>query len=366
MMIDWISGSIEATEGLHGHPLYDTGSLLRIDPQGSCEKLSSLALPVEGSHDSRLTVRSPRGHDLYLSGNPTKYFQGHNLFGPLDPLALFFAMGIEVREKIGLFPSVSTWESYRFSGPRMSRLDITRSYRFPGGASQAREWLRAYGATGRSKHGAASVSRESTVYYGKQSTRWTMKLYHKADELESRKKGHKLSERIPYEYRRKLQEWAQGVVRFELTLRRPELEKIHRTNDSLHTVWQTYFDRITWNENSTMSDQNLLVDSLPQHLKITFHAWRSGADLRAVLTTPTFYRQRREIMAATGVDIAVPPAEKPTLPESPGASLPEAGWDPEPLEGLAVDIDPTVAGQYHRVTEAPQVRPNGKNLRFWA
>lgn len=348
MMIDWISGSIEATEHLGGHPLYDTGSLLRIDPDGACEKLSSLAVPVEGSHDNRFTVRSPRGHDLYLSGNPAKYFQGHNLFGPLDPVGLFFLMGLEVRQKVGLFPSVATWDSYRFRGPKMSRLDLTRSYRFPN-ASHAREWLRAYGASARSRHGAAQLVKGETVYFGKNSTRWTLKMYHKADELLSKKKRHQLSDEIPEFYRSKLLEWAQGVVRFEFTVRRPELEKIDLPNVDLHTVWQTFFDRITWNENASMSDQNLMVDALPNHLKVTFHAWRSGADLRGVLNYRTFYRQRQEILKATGVDIAVPPTEKPTLPESPGASLPEGGWDPEPLEGLSLEIEPGLSSQYQRL-----------------
>jgi len=345
MMIDFVSGIVEATHGVSGVRIYDTGYLARVSPDGELERLSSSTIPIEGSHDNRLIIRSPRGNDLYLSGNPNKYFQGHNLFGSANPIDLFFAMGVECRHKVGLFPSVATWDSLNFIGPRFTRLDVTRSYRFDT-PSMAREWIRSHAATARTRHGAASVSNEATVYFGKNSTRWGFKFYHKADELKARAKRHHLSARIPYRQRASLMEWAQGVVRFELTLRGPELQKISLQDFTLVQLWQQYFDRVDFNENATMSDQNLMLSSLSPRLQTTFHAWRSGADLRSILSTPTFYRHRSAIKKATGVDISNPPAEKPVLPDSPGANLPMPGWDPEPLEGLAVELDPDLAKHY--------------------
>lgn len=351
MMVDWVSGIVEASgwyqEGEEIPPLYDTGHFLRISRHGEVEQKSASSVLVEGSHDSRLMVRSPRGHDLYISGNVVKHIQGHNLFGSDDPLGLFFEAGARVRQAVGLFPSPGTWESCAFRGPRFTRLDLTRSYRFPTG-QEANAWIRQVAASARSKHGGA-VMESGTAYLGKRSERWGFKIYHKGDEIHARGKFHRLVSFLGAE-RRALQEWADGVVRFELTLRSKELVKWDMRATEPREIWESYYDRITLNQNWRMTDMkaDLMEEQLSPLLKGVLSMWRLGEDLRKVYPKPTFYRHRRALLEAVGVDISEPPADVQPLPAAPEVRpvLDPRGWDPEPLEAYLFRPDPTLPLRY--------------------
>lgn len=334
MMIDWISGFIEPRNlGPGPVRIYDTGRVLRLSPGGEVDLETSGACLLEGSHDSRLLVRSSNGTDLYLSGNPVKHVQGHNLWGPSDPVGLFFDAGVRVRQALGLFPSPATWDSLSFDGPRFTRLDLTRSYRFPS-RTEANSWLRDVASVARTRHGAPTMA-SGTVYFGKGSERWTFKVYHKGDEVQSRKRGHRLAALL--RGRDKLMEWAQGVVRFELTLRSKELDKIDIHQSVPLEIWESYYRRITWNQNAMSASPDLLETTLPARLQLALVTWRTGADLRAILPKNTFYRHRREIMDATGIDIASKPVVSSAPPTA--AELDPKGWDPEPLDVYPSDLD---------------------------
>lgn len=345
MQTDWVSGVLAPgplwPTGLR---MYDTGRVLVIGPGGEIEREQSNSVHVAGSHDNRLRVWSPDGATLWLSGNPAKYFQGHNLFGSSDHAGLFLSAGIEVRQQVGLFPGPATAEG--FERPRWTRLDLTRSYRFPDDAT-ARAWLRWVASTARTRHGAP-LPKEGTMYWGAKSTLWGMKAYLKSDELDARGKTHKLSPQLPELARRELREWATGVVRFELTLRSKELAKLGLaqagTMDSAD-VWDRYWQRISWNRNVEVVEGLDMVDdvNLPAHLAGYLARWRTGEDLRRKLARNTFYRTRTAIKAAVGVDIAAPPVKPASDASSAGpgivAALDPAGWDPEPIKAHLFEPD---------------------------
>jgi len=346
MQCDWVSGLLAPGELYPvGLRLYDTGRVLAVDPDGSVEWQRSGRVLVEGSHDSRLYASSPDGASLYLSGNPVKFLQGHNLFGSLDHAGLWLAAGQHVRQSVGLFPGPETWAANGYKPPRWTRLDLTRSYRFSDD-SMARSWLRDVGAVARSRHGAP-VLRGTTVYWGNRSRRWELKAYLKSDELDARKRGHQLPDSLPELARRELREWACGVVRFELTLKALELEKIGAIVDPA-AVWQSYFERVTWNRNAEAVEGVDMVDenALPNHLAGYLARWRAGRDLRQSLARNTFYRTRRALLETCGVDIAEPPPKREPVPEVRPVGLPTVlgpdapGWDPEPLEAYLVEPDP--------------------------
>lgn len=343
-MVDWISGFVEA-RGSGSSKLYDTGAILRVHPGGEAEQIAAGSVLVDGSHDSRLLVKSPAHNTLYLSGNVVKHLQGHNLFGSTDHVGLFFSGGMAVRQAVGLFPSPGTWSSLLFDGPRLTRLDLTRSYRFAS-EHDAREWLRDVAGTARSRHGAA-LMRGDTVYLGKESERWTFKVYHKGDEVRSKKKGHKLAASLTSSQRAQLEGWAQGVLRFELCLRAKELVKLGTEFNPL-TVWQSYHDKVTWNRNAEVSMSDMIEETLAPRLRGVLALWRQGADLRSVYPKPTFYRHRRELLDAVGVDIASPPPKGDTLASTPTVSggLDAKGWDPEPIESLVYHPDPQLTLAY--------------------
>lgn len=353
MQVDWTSGIVAAPPQLS--PGYSTGVYLKIGPDGQVLSEQSSFLQVhdeeDPSHSRNFTVKCLSPGSLLLSGNPVKLFQGHNLFGSCNALELFLSAAVWVRQQVGLFPGPSTWRSCKFDGPRFTRLDFTRSYRFAD-PRDVSPWIRQVAATARSRHGAAKLYGDGTAVWGEGSRRWMFKVYDKRQELEyhATRRG-KNRVRLPSE----LMDWAAGVVRFELQLRGLELESIPEQVAALSgpgsesialAIWQSYYDRITFNENAAMTQPSILEASLPNHLAVKLAAWRGGADLRRVLSTATFYRVRRQLLDAVGVDIASPaPAPSQVVPAG-SSGLDPAGWDPEPLAAHYVEPGDNLAKQY--------------------
>lgn len=351
LQVDWLTAEVAPTF-LPQARLFDTGTVAAMAPGGVVEWMKAKLLAVEGSHDTRLMVVSRDGVSATLTGNPVKFFQGHNLFGSDDAVGLFFAAGLAVREQVGNFPGPSTWGAYEFSGPKFSRIDITRSYRFPTQA-QARAWLRDVASTARTRHGAA-MCKEGTVYYGKQSRRWSWKVYSKADEISASGRMHRIARSVLGADKSALEDWAQGVVRFELTLRGMELaehgfaEGRTLTPACLAVLWQRYFERVTFNRNGEDCDMADRATASPQALGYLAR-WRLGEDLRVTMNERVFRRWRSRILQEHGIDIAVKPLPSGERSQV-GAELDPAGWDPEPLQGAAYTPDPQLTLAYTRGT----------------
>jgi hypothetical protein len=177
------------------------------------------------------------------------------------------------------------------------------------------------------------------------------KVYDKRAEIEANFKKKGRGEALPPE----LMDWCSGVVRFELTLRGQEFDNVKEPVLRLHgptataaalSIWQTYYDRITWNGNATMSDRGLLESALPGHVRLKLEAWRGGADLRQMMSTPTWYRVRREIHSVTGIDIASPPPKREASSDPIRSTLDPDRWDPEPIKQYLVEPDPELSRQY--------------------
>ena len=340
IMCDWVTASIVSESARNRlAPPFQTGRILKISPQGEVTQEFSSRSSSVGSYDSSLSFRAPYPFQLEMSGNPTKFLQGHNLFGSDDFENLFFVAGAMsainanspfplphcfnfIDDKGALIPKHSLTEF------RPTRLDLTRSYRFENNET-ARAWLRTVGASAHSRH-KNRLATDGTIYYGQTSSRWTFKIYHKFDEINSGGKGHQLSEKLLGKDRQALLDWSAGVVRFELTLRRKEIEKLPIGFNTLD-VWKAYYSKIQFNENSGAIDMNQLTKVSPR-VKMAYVSWKSGQDLRAVLPRNTFYNYRK-ILLGIGIDIAVPPTKEQLESE---IRLEEIRWDPEPIEELMV------------------------------
>lgn len=352
MQVDWTSGIITAPPRLS--PGYDTGVYLRIGPGGVEVQRSPAMFMVrdeDPSSSRTFAVKCLTPGSLWVSGNPVKLLQGHNLWGSCNPSALFLEAGIWVRQQAGLFPGAETWRASEFSGPRWTRLDLTRSYRFANPADVP-SWIQHVAGASRSRHGAPKLYDSGTAVWGEGSKRWMFKVYDKRQELiyQSKRRG-KERQRLDGT----LMDWAAGVIRFELQLRRKELDKTPDDVAALSgpdssaaalRIWQSYHDRIDWNSNAAMTEPTLLDRTLPAHLEVKLGAWRGGTDLRAVLTRRSFYRARRLILDATGIDIASPAPPRPVQAEPPAAGLDPAGWDPEPLEAYSVEPSDDLIQRY--------------------
>ncbi len=352
IMVDWITASVTSEMARsHESESFDTGRILKVTRDGDIEQEFSSRFSHQGSFESSLSFRAPYPWQLEMSGNPVKYLQGHNLFGSDECENLFFAAGLDVSFRDhSPFPVPITLHGnltyddgtkpakHLLSKPRFTRIDLTRSYKFKTN-EEARAWLRAVGATGHSRH-KNGLRTDGTIYYGQSSSRWAFKIYHKFDEITSKKKGHEISFALPEQDRKNLIDWAEGVVRFELTLRRPEIEKLPENFNSLD-VWKQYYSRIQFNRNAEVTDMNQLGNISPR-LKTLYAAWKSGVDIRSMYSKNAFYANRR-IFLDIGIDIAVPPTKEQ---QESVLTLEEIQWDPEPIEELMVRPDDSFKEMY--------------------
>jgi len=81
-VIDWltISAPLRHSDRITG------GATLVIDEHGVVKFKRPHGKIVEGSHESRVMVWTEREsmNYVYVSGNPAKFLQGHNVFGSND------------------------------------------------------------------------------------------------------------------------------------------------------------------------------------------------------------------------------------------------------------------------------------------
>lgn len=261
------------------------------------------------------------GDPLEFSGNPSKWFQGHNATSPLRVVDAVAAAKhvVQAATRRGQLSGVS-WpdEDVRVD---LRRLDIALSVRLPGQA-EVYDVLNRLGVASRSRLGFVSRT-GTTVRWQPNSTYWSLKAYSKWDEVRanmSRGPEGQFADLVD-----SVMSWAWGVLRIELCLRARELATLPVQcmrgfrdwaavpDDVL--LWR-YWDKLTMGQKQ---DSDLLPGILPPRLVLVVDAWRSGLDLRhgtRALPKNTFYRYRRRIKEATGLDISVPRASADALPDA--------------------------------------------------
>lgn len=308
-MIDWLSLVVPCA-----HPgLVHGGHVLSVKASGELDWRSTRRQTVEGSHATGLQVRScthtpdPCTH-LEISGNPVKFFQGHNLWGTDDLHALSVAMVETVAAAIGATPSsddVAMWES---GDVQITRVDCTESFHLAS-LAEVLAYLRAAEQTAHMSHrGRGQLCKGSTLYFGKNSRRWSLKLYAKGQEIRAKGHGQDAILHLPSAV-----EWAERTLRAELTLRSMELKRlgldqVKHWNDGdglpvpmSQRLLQERLGNMTMTMHAHLSADQ--IESLKPGTRLAYHAWESGNDLRATLPRETFYRHRRALLLH-GIDIA--------------------------------------------------------------
>jgi hypothetical protein len=300
-MLDWFSGYV----GYDASGLV-LGEFFEVEPGGEVVRRRDRWETARGSWRSGVQITRAGPTDqmlenrdlgflcaddavLRLSGNPSKFLQGHNVAGPsvsllgpvLQALARAFPEGFRPADA----------DDDRLPCVQRSRLDVTTSVEL--GSHQAvHDWLKLAGTMTRSRHGRALDS-SGTVYWGKNSRRWSLKAYCKHCEL-----GKHLPENI--ELLGELLEWTRTQLRIELTLRRPELKD--RGTLSERVIWE-YAHKL---EIPTMKEARRMEDmEMKPRLRVALQVWLDGTDLAAMLPKATFYRYRRELLDQAGIDISM-------------------------------------------------------------
>lgn len=306
LMIDWLSVKFLfwSDEELNG------GNIISTTPDGEIEYTVDKHLKLDGSHDSRLLIRTERSKlpplpqfenvwILSVSGNPVKWFQGHNVFGSLDLNNLVYELFESISKKFKKVQPDFIRKSVVKGHYTISRVDINGMFEL-GSRLDVISWLSCLEKTARTRHGTAQ-SKGNTVYFGKTSERWTLKFYSKGQELEA----HKLPRGLELT---SLPDFANNKLRAELTLRSKELVKLGLNVGSAWfdvDEWEIYKEYMGRVDMSTQKPRDDIALKLPRHLGVTYLLWKDGHTPKTILPKNTFYRHRRELLEFD-VDISIP------------------------------------------------------------
>jgi len=303
-LIDWLDIVVSVP-----HKPIPAGCLMAIDPDGEIEYEIVKSVGVPGSYDSTIRAKSQGSHEagiageLYITGNPAKFIQGHNVFGTDDINSLvletckrLFA-ALNIQNDIAL-ASIGNGQF------EVKRIDINYSYQFKS-RSEVLAVLAFLATNSRSRRGRAQC-RGGTVYHGLGSRRHLIKYYCKGEELQARGKGHKLPDQL---FHSPLTKHADTLLRTEVQLRSLELKERNLTQGTdlnpkvIKALYTEYSGRIDMPAKAQIASHE--IESLSRHHRSTYLLWRSGVDVRTMMSESTFYRHRFEILKS-GVDIAIP------------------------------------------------------------
>ena len=280
---------------------------------GEPEWITSKKKKFEGSFDSAGLLRSSDNHfengvwtHIWVGGSP-KVLQGHNLFGTSDPRLLAAALG-----RVGLLANgievdpftLNAWKQGR--GVTFTMLDVTEMMHV-GTETDAAQWIESAQEHTRVKYRGRGVSTKGTLYFGKSSEFWALKLYQKFPEVQARKKGHKLPDAIPM--REALIDYARGTVRAEFRFQSKFLKRYALsdastwTPDTARQLWEKYMQQLELFSNRPLGGSD--IEALPAALRSTYVLWREGRDVSGILSRPTFYRHMSKLKTY-GINIALP------------------------------------------------------------
>ncbi len=304
-MIDWITALLPCE-----HPEYISGGLIAsYDARGGFEWQSYKRLSVEGSHSSTVQVKSVdlQGQMLWVSGNPTKFLQGHGLFGTDDLLGLVSLFYEKLTRSLGLNPSEFSRKRIERGVYELSRVDATAMIPLRSQADVV-AFFRAASPVVRGKHQGASAYGGETIYIGQKSRRITTKMYNKYLEMQK----HQLPKEIPY--RNELIKYAENKLRAEVVIRSMELKDrgLHvASNWTKETASTLVAERL---KDMKLPDKMKLtkatLEHLPGRLQMVYDSWEDGKDIRSLVSKATFYRYRAELLKH-GIDISIPQPSKP-------------------------------------------------------
>lgn len=307
-MIDWFSGFLPCI-----HKPLNAGSIISVNPDGSIDWQTPKRIQAVGSFEQTFTVSS-YGADgegnasfLYVSGNPSKFLQGHNIFGSDDLVQLVFDTYLKLCQFLHIQPTNEDINSVKIGDYRITRIDINYSFELQNRADVL-AWLRAAEFKSKTRHGRPS-SKGGTVYWGKTSRRWSLKAYSKGEEINKHKLPVELSQ-TP------LTTWADNKLRIELTLRGKELDELMMSRghawireEKAREIFNLYMKRLEMSEQVRLSDENIM--DLPMNLRSTYLLWVDGHDLRSNMSKATYFRHRKQLKElGINIDLARESTEK--------------------------------------------------------
>ena len=306
-MIDYVSGFFPC---FHDPDKLFAGGVVSFDALYNKEWNVVKKLSVEGSYSSKIQLLSTGNNEIYFTGNPVKFLQGHNLFGTNDLKELLnkFFKKLMTYPELGLNPTDHQLDMIEAGIYKLTRVDVNETWHLKDG-KDVLAWIRAIGETAYMKHRGRGMFDKDTLYFGKNSRRWALKCYFKG--LEILKKGHQLPGELQcpemMEYANKALR-IEGVIR-QLELKRRDLEMpfFWRENTATMLLYE-FINTLELSDKFMLEDA--VLNTLPIRLRLVYQAWLNHDDLKHIMSSSAFYRWRKQLLAY-GIDIATAsPKEK--------------------------------------------------------
>ena len=306
-MIDWVSAKIICN---HDPDKLFNGAVLSLNSNLEKEWVCDKKKTVEGSYSTKIQIQSITDTHIYISGNPTKFLQGHNLFGSNDLVSIMGKFFDELlkKEELGLCPDPFQYANIKDGHYELSRVDVNETWHL-NNQKDVLAWIRSVGETAYLKHRGAGQFSGDTAYFGKNSRRWALKCYSKG--LEIQKKDRRLAPELDIP---EMREYAHKALRIEGVTRQLELKRrdLHIASnwdiDTAEELLLEYISKLEMSDVYMLKDE--VLDSLPPRLRLTYQAWLNGDDLKQILPNGTYYRSKSGLQKY-GIDISTkPPKEK--------------------------------------------------------
>lgn len=313
-MIDWITMLLPFR---HTKPICG-GSMVYFDAdeKPKFEKLKPKT--VLGSFETGFQICTHQeavNHDdsfpfLWVSGNPTKLFQGHNLWGTNDLHGLILET-YDFLSRVLPDHQSSDWDRQLVTrgAVQLQRVDINESFHLDS-LSDCLTWIRSAENSARMKHRGRGQMKGSTLYFGMNSERWATKIYAKGQEV----REHGTSKQPGIFGLEHCLKWADQSLRIEHVIRGKELKRLEldlagnwddNTAQELH---HELLQKLEFAEAMTVNPS--VLEELSGTLQGAYALWKEGHDLRKVYSHRTFYRYRSKLLEH-GIDISIQQQGKP-------------------------------------------------------
>lgn len=307
-MIDWLDCLLPFT---HTKPIAG-GGFVYLDEKGDVSFERLQFKEIRGSHETGLMVVTDSGSQnldgsypyLKVSGNPTKMFQGHNLWGTNDLHGLVYELYLFLCQHLEVPTNLHDLSLVKQGAVVLRRVDINETFLLDG-LGDCKSWIRAAENSTRMKHRGRGEMKGSTLYFGKHSEHWSTKIYSKGQEI----REHGIFKKQPAIFGLpQPQLWADRALRIEHVLRSKWLK--HRKLDLVANwadnmvadIYSELLQKLEFADAMTVTPA--VLDDLPGSLRGAYALWKQGADLRQVYSRPTFYRYRSKLLEA-GIDISI-------------------------------------------------------------
>lgn len=277
------------------------GSIVYINPDGSIEQMietsHNMKFNEEGSFTENVNIRNT-SNGLRIDGNPSKWLQGHNLFGR-DSWDVVTQWITDIAIRLG--NNISIIRAFERRDYRVTRIDITYNYAVPG----VNAYLDALSQFANGSWGRPQRDKGSTVYFHKNSRRSSAKFYNKETEIAV----HPFNpHRICTEKEQILREYAKDLLRCEVCLRGKYLDEnygktIDWENFDFYGAWKKRIDQITFPTSVELRSDDM--NDIPGKYRLVYMAWRNGDDIKHLFKKSQFYSYRKFFLQY-GIDITKP------------------------------------------------------------